>query len=95
MLTRMRTTLTLDEDVAQALQQLASAQGSSFKDTVNGVLRRGLGSGEKPGPERTPFRVQSAPRGFRPGIDPLKLNQLADELASEAFLERDHERGQR
>ena len=84
----MRTTLTLDDDVAAALKVLARSSGKTFKAVVNDVIRNGLMTGEKPAPEREPFRIPSAPRGFRPGIDPLKLNQLVDELPTERFLER-------
>jgi Arc/MetJ family transcription regulator len=38
----MRTTLTLDDDVAAKLQAEARRTGKSFKETVNGALRRGL-----------------------------------------------------
>lgn len=38
----MRTTLTVDDDVATALKRLVRESGRSFKDTVNDVLRRGL-----------------------------------------------------
>jgi len=82
----MRTTLTLDEDLARALRKLAHARGSSFKAVVNEVLRRGLMAGEKSCAPREPFRVASARRGFRPGVDPLKLNQLVDELEVERFV---------
>ena len=30
--------------------------------------------------DQSPFKVRSARRGFRKGVDPLKLNQLVDEL---------------
>ena len=53
-------------------------------------MRNGLMTGEKPVLEREPFRVDSAQRGFLPGVDPLKLNQLVDELETERFLERPH-----
>jgi hypothetical protein len=86
----MRTTLTIDDDIARALKELSRERGSSFKAVVNDVLRQGLTTGEKPPTAREPFSVQSAPRGFRPGIDPLKLNQLADELETEDFLSRNH-----
>ena len=38
----MRTTLTLDDDVAAALERLRRARDASLKDVVNEVLRRGL-----------------------------------------------------
>ena len=86
----MRTTLTIDDDVAQALKNLSRTRGASFKSVVNEVLRRGLMAGELPSAPREPFKVRSARRGFRPGVDPLKLNQLADALESERFLDTDH-----
>jgi len=39
----MRTTLTLDDDVAMALHERARRTGRSFKDVVNEAVRRGLG----------------------------------------------------
>ena len=86
----MRTTLTLDDDVAAALRALARSSGKTFKAVVNEVMRNGLMTGEKPSLARKPFQVASAPRGFLPGIDPLKLNQLVDELETEHFLGRPH-----
>lgn len=38
----MRTTLTLDDDVAVRLADEQKKRGTSFKDTVNAVLRAGL-----------------------------------------------------
>ena len=87
------TTPTLDGDAAAALKAPARNSGKTFKAVVNDVIRTGLMPGEKPAPEREPFRVPAAPRGFRPGIDPLKLDQLVDELETERFLGRPHGRG--
>ena len=38
----MRTTLTLDEDVAAILKRLRQSRDASLKDLVNEALRRGL-----------------------------------------------------
>ena len=38
----MRTTLTLDDDVAAALERLRRARDASLRDIVNDALRRGL-----------------------------------------------------
>ena len=89
----MRTTLTIDDDLATALKALARDSGKTFKAVVNEVMRRGLTTGEKPVPDREPFKVESVRCGFLPGIDPLKLNQLVDELEVEEFLERAQGRG--
>lgn len=88
----MRTTLTIDDDLAAAMKRSARRSGRSFKAVVNEAIRRGLSTGEKPPGSREPFRVLSAPRGFLPGVDPLKLNQLVDELEVDGFLERSHGR---
>lgn len=79
----MRTTLTLDDDVAERLRELAREQGRSFKEVTNEAIRRGLSVAEvaTPGPGR--FRVVAEVRGFKAGVDPLKLNQAYDELEIE------------
>ena len=38
----MRTTLTLDDDVAALLKRIAAKEKGSFKELVNQALRRGL-----------------------------------------------------
>jgi ribbon-helix-helix CopG family protein len=38
----MRTTLTLDDDVAAVIERLRRARDASLKDIVNEALRRGL-----------------------------------------------------
>lgn len=38
----MRTTLTLDDDVAAALERLRKSGDASFRDLVNAALRSGL-----------------------------------------------------
>ena len=88
----MRTTLTIDDDLAAALKLSARRSGRPFKAIVNEAIRRGLSTGEKPAHAQERFRVQSAPSGFLPGVDPLKLNQLVDELSVDGFLERSHGR---
>ncbi len=86
----MRTTLTIDDHIAEALKSLARTSGKTFKTVVNEALRNGLTTGEKPVPEQGTFKVASARRGFLPGIDPLKLNQLVDELEVDDFTGRRH-----
>ena len=53
---------------------------------LQGRGQPGVMTGEKPAPDREPF-MESVRCGFLPGIDPLKLNQLVDELEVEEFLE--------
>lgn len=81
----MRTTLTLDDDVAAALEKEQRRTHASFKDVVNRALRAGLSLGAAP-TKRTPRFVVEAKRcGFRPGVDTERLNQLVDQLEVEAF----------
>jgi hypothetical protein len=82
----VRTTLTLDDDLAAELNRTARLSGRSFKEVVNAVIRLGLSAGELPSAEADhPFVVQAQACGFLPGIDPLRLNQLVDELELEQF----------
>ena len=81
----MRTTLTLDDDLADAFKQRAKLLDVPFKQVVNDALRRGLAP-EAP-EDRSVFRIRPLRGGFRPGIDPMKLNQLNDQLEVEDFLE--------
>lgn len=76
----MRTTVTLDADVAAKLKELAHRRRASFKETLNDVIRRGLSAqvGTREAAER--YVVEPHAGGFRPGIDPNRLNQLLDEL---------------
>jgi hypothetical protein len=82
----VRTTLTLDPDLARKLKDLAHRQGQSFKQTVNDVVRRGL-AGQVQAEPVAPYTVEVHHGGFRPGIDPGKLNQLLDQLEVEDFTD--------
>ncbi len=79
--------MTLDDDVADALKERVRHLDQPFKQVVNDVLRRGLGpDGSRP---TDPYRVRTHSTGFAPGVDPLRLNQLVDELETEAYLEKE------
>ncbi len=80
----MRTTLTIDDDLAGVLKRRSRELGMSFKDVVNRTLRAGLGEEAKQRQHPAPKVIPHA-FGFRPGIDLDKLNQLADELEAEAY----------
>ena len=80
----MRTTLTLDDDIADFLQQQARLLSKPFKQVVNDTLRCGMSPaiGERPRPE---YRVTPNRSGLAPGVDPLRLNQFNDQLEAEDF----------
>ena len=80
----MRTTVTLEPQLAQKVKDLAHRRKTSFKAALNDLVRRGL-SAERGKAARERFVVRPHRGGFRPGIDTLRLNQLGDELEVEAF----------
>ena len=83
----MRTTLTLDDDLAGILEQRAREMGVSFKEVVNRTIRAGLGQSARRRRGPVP-RVIPHSFGFKPGVDLDKLNQLADELEADAAAEK-------
>lgn len=83
----MRTTLTLDADVADRLQRVVRRSGKSLKGVVNEALRTGLGLTENP-VEPSPFRIRAFVDGLQPGIDPEKMTQLADEIETEELARK-------
>jgi hypothetical protein len=78
----MRTTLTLERDVADRLKLEIRRSGKAMKAVVNEALRLGLGLAGKPVRPRR-FEVRPHAFGFKPGIDLDRMNQLVDELESE------------
>ena len=80
----MRTTLSLDPEVADRLRQEAALGKRPWKVIVNEALRKGLGLETVKPPK--PYRVKPHSSGFLPGIDPGRLNQLADDLEAGEFL---------
>ena len=81
----MRTTLTLDDDLAAALKEQARRADRPFKQVVNDTLRRGLSpalAAAEPG-----YVVRPHDSGFRPGVDPMRLNQLNDSLEAVEFTD--------
>lgn len=81
----MRTTLTLDPDVAELVRQSCLSGKLSQKAVINDALRKGLGSGFGKA-ENPRFKVRPISSPFRSGLDTSRLNQLVDELEAEAFL---------
>jgi hypothetical protein len=76
----MRTTLTLDEDVAARLRAEARRSGRSFRDVVNDAIRRGLAT--RPALRAAPpFRISPRDLGrLRPGLDLDNIAELLDRV---------------
>jgi hypothetical protein len=78
----MRTTLTLDPDVAQLVRETIEHEHVSLKDAINEGLRRGL----KPIEPRRSLRIVPHQSLLQPGLDPRGFNRLADEFENDAVL---------
>jgi hypothetical protein len=59
----MRTTLTLDDDVAVALERLRKQRDAGLKELVNEALRRGLRDMSTRPKRREPVRTRSVALG--------------------------------
>jgi hypothetical protein len=81
----MRTTLTLDPDVAELLRESAHRLRHSFKEELNSAVRRGLNTGPKT--RRAVFKVHPAAMGVRAGVDPAHLADVGDDAEVDAFLD--------
>ena len=83
----MRTTLTIDDDLAGILKRRAGEMDKPFKDIVNTALRQGLTEHLTTSPHPTVVR----PHDFGAmlgGLDADRMNQLVDELEVEEFLQK-------
>lgn len=69
----MRTTVTLDPDVAARLRQIARERNVSFKVALNDAVRAGVAGSAS----ASPFRIPTRSMGVRPGIDLDRALRLA------------------
>jgi len=83
----MRTTITLEDQLAKSLQERAHNERTSFKRIVNRALQLGLNAMETPAnPNNQPYRLKPASMGEpQLGINLAKARQLADFLEDEAI----------
>lgn len=84
----MRTTLTIDDDIAVRIEERRRREGQSLKEVVNGLLREGLRHDQRP-PGARKYRTKTHKLHLRPGFDAARLNRLVDELETDTHLERE------
>jgi hypothetical protein len=82
----MRTTVTLEQDLADRVKEYAHRRRTSFKVALNMLLRRGLAAQENAPQPRRRFAVEPHSGRLQPGLDPSKLNQLVDQFEAEDFV---------
>ena len=76
----MRTTLTLDEQIAKALKDVAHRTGKPFKQVVNETLQAGLAAGHASAKPRRCRVKPAALGGVLGSVDLNKALQVADAL---------------
>jgi plasmid stability protein len=76
----IRTTLTLDDDVAAKLKAESRRAGRSFRDIVNETLRRGLAS-HRASAQRQAFRITPRDLGnLKPGLPLDNVAELIEQI---------------
>jgi hypothetical protein len=83
----VRTTLTLDPDVAADLKRRARRTGRPFRQIVNEAVRAGLRAQDAPPPR--PYRLDPVSAGdVRANVDLDRALALADALEDEALARK-------
>lgn len=73
----MRTTLTLDDEVAAQLRSEMRRTGKSFKEVVNEAVREGLAR-RAAATKIAPYVVRARALGERPGLDYSNVAELLE-----------------
>jgi hypothetical protein len=84
----MRTTLTIDDEIAKAMKEAAHRSGKSYKHVVNETLRAGL-IAKRIIRKAKPYRLKPTSLGkVSAGYDLTKALQLADHLEDEEIARK-------
>lgn len=79
----MRTTVTLDSDVAHLLREEAHRSRTSFKAVLNEAVRRGLAPAKLE--SSAPYRVEATDLELRSDLSQENLDDAAEDFELEAF----------
>jgi hypothetical protein len=74
----VRTTLSLDDDVASLLEKESRRSGVSFKEVINRVLRLGLMAANRP--ERKAFAVKPRKLGLPSAVTYDNVEQFVEQM---------------
>jgi hypothetical protein len=80
----VRTTLTLDPDIAAKLRAEMHKSGKPFKQVVNEFLRWGLNAPRRLQPVKS-FVVRARALGLHPGLDYDNIGELLESLEGPAY----------
>lgn len=74
----MRTTITLDPDVAERIKKHMRDSQTGFKEAINDLLRKGLAFSA---PSARPvFQVKARALGLKPGLSLHSVEDLLDQV---------------
>jgi hypothetical protein len=72
----IRTTVTLDDDVAARVKRESQSRGASFRDTLNDLLRVALlSAGNMP---RRTLKIKPVHMGYKPGLNYDSIESLLE-----------------
>lgn len=81
----MRTTLTLDDALAESLKEIAHRSGKPFKTVVNETFLAGLSQTQKL--QARPYNLKCVAMG-QPALVLNKATTVADDLEEQALIEK-------
>lgn len=87
MMSDMRTTLTLQDDLARELREKAHREGVPFKEIVNRAIRAGLSQTDRPR-KMKPYKCKAYSLGYPPRAEIDHALELADRLESEEIARK-------
>lgn len=77
----MRTTLTIDDDIAFGLRRIQQADPArSFKEIVNDILRKGLDAKANGSKAKKDFKIEPLNLGLREDLNFDNIEELLDQL---------------
>jgi Bacterial antitoxin of type II TA system, VapB len=79
---RMRTTLSLDDDVLEKARKAADKSGRPFREVVNEALRAGLRILSVP-PDATPYNTKPHKMGLKAGRNLDNIQELLAQIEGE------------
>jgi hypothetical protein len=72
----IRTTVTLDDDVAERVKRECRNRGASFRETLNDLLRRALSLENQPG--RRTLEIKPVAMGYKPTLNDSSAKTLLE-----------------
>ena len=81
----MRTTVTLDDDLFDALKRQAQERDVALKEVLNDAIRAGLAAGT---PVAKKYRMRPRNLGVRPGVNLVKALELSAELEDSEIVRK-------